>query len=162
MNNIANANAASSNAPHSTQSACGREARTSGSSPTMPDRVTAITAPTVSFRIVVTAPANRAVPETQCWLASSLTALVSDIPGSSTTSEAMITVLRFSAPMKEATSVATEPASSAANASLASRVAGRRSVYMPMTPISRPITPAVAISSHGSFHRPATPAAPRL
>jgi len=68
----------------------------------------------------------------------------------------------LSAPMNEATSVATEPASSAARASLASRVAGRRSVYMPMTPISSPITPAVAISSHGSFHSPATPAAPRL
>ncbi len=60
-----------------------------------------MTAPTVSLSTVVTAPARRAVPETQCWLASSLKALVSDIPGSSTTSEAMITVLRFNGPNNE-------------------------------------------------------------
>ena len=50
----------------------------------------------VSLSIVVTAPAKRAVPETRCWLVSSLTALVSAMPGSSTISEAMITVLRLS------------------------------------------------------------------
>ncbi len=90
--------------------------------------VTAIIAPTVSFMIVVSAPAKRAVPETQCWLASSLTALVKAMPGSSTTSEAMITEFWFSGPMKLATSTATKPASIAASASLASRVATRRSV----------------------------------
>ena len=78
------------------------------------------------------------------------------------TSEAMITVLRLSAPTKDATRVATMPASSAASASAASRVAGRRSVTMPSRPIIRPMTPAVAMSSHGSFHMPATPAAPRV
>ena len=159
---MAKANAAVSSEPHSTHGPCGREARIIGSSPSTSARVTAIIAPTLSFMIVVNAPAKRAVPDTQCWLASSLTALVSDMPGSSTTSEAMITVLRFSAPTKVATTVATRPASSAASASAASRLAGRLSVTMPSRPISRPMTPAVAMSSHGSFHMPATPAAPRV
>ena len=56
-------------------------------------------APTVSFMMVVSAPANRAVPDTQCWLASSLTALVSAMPGSSTTSAAMMTEFWFNGPM---------------------------------------------------------------
>ena len=50
-------------------------------------RYSAITVPTVSLSIVVSAPAKRAVPDTRCWLVSSLTALVSAMPGSSTISD---------------------------------------------------------------------------
>ena len=55
-----------------------------------------MTTPTASCMTVVTAPANRPVPDIRCWLVSSLTALVNAKPGSSTTSEAMITVFWFS------------------------------------------------------------------
>ena len=158
MNTIAKAIAATSSEAHSTESGCGRHARTTGSMPIAPATVTAMTAPTVSLSTMVNAPAKRAVPDIQCWLESSLTALVSIRPGNNTTSEAMITEFRFNGPMKAATSTATKPANSAESASLASRVASRRSAYRVNTPISTPMKPAVAISSQGSRHSPATAA----
>ena len=77
-----------------------------------------MTVPIVSLRIVVSAPANRAVPDTRCRLVSSFTALVSVMPGSSTMSAAMTTVLRFSGPTRLATAMATMPATTPAIASL--------------------------------------------
>ena len=105
------------------------------------------------------APAKRAMPETRFWLVSSLTALVKAMPGISTISDEMITVLRFSGPIQLATTTAIIPANIAAIASLASLSRGRSRVAQSSTPSSRPVTPAVAISSHGSRHSPATAAA---
>ena len=83
------------------------------------------------------------------------------MPGSSTISDAMITVLRLSGAMKLATRMATKPATSAEIASLASFICGRRAISSPSTPMMTPISPAVAMSSHGSRHSPATAAAAR-
>ena len=108
--------------------------------------------------MVVNAPAKRAVPDTRWRLVSSLTALVRVMPGSSTISDAMITVLRLSGATRVETAIATVPASSPASASSASDSRGRREARMSSAPISRPIMPAVAMSSHGNRSRPATAA----
>ncbi len=112
----------------------------------------------VSLRMVVSAPAKRAVPDTRWRLVSSFTALVKAMPGSSTISEAMITVLRLSGATKPETAIATAPATSPASASEASDRRGRFCATMSSKPISRPITPAVAMSSHGRRNSPATAA----
>src|SRR3546814_6012787 len=95
--------------------------------------------PTVSLSIVLIAPAKRAVPEIRFWLVSSLTALVSDMPGISTISAAITTVLRLSGPTNLATRIATVAASIAEIASLASRRRGRVADTQSTTPTSSPI-----------------------
>ena len=83
------------------------------------------------------------------------------MPGSSTINDAMITVLRLSGAMNVATAMATKPASIAAIASPASFSRGRLRDARSSRPISNPVQPAVAMSSHGSRSKPATAAAAR-
>ena len=145
-------------ATHTTQSGCGRKARTAGSSPNSRARVRAIAVPMVSLRMVVSAPANRAVPDTRWRLVSSFIALVNAMPGSNTISDAMITVLRLSGASRLATAIATEPATSPATASEASCRRGRDCATKSSRPSNKPMMPAVPMSSHGRRSNPATAA----
>ena len=119
----------------------------------------AATVPKVSFIRIISAPANRAVPDISCWLDSSLTALVSIRPGISTISEATITVLSDSGSMKVATAAASSVAISAAIASSPSARRGRPAPSTYSTPISVPMVALVITSAQPVLSRPATAAA---
>ena len=121
----------------------------------------AATVPKVSFIRIISAPANLAVPDTSCWLDSSLTALVSIRPGISTISEATITVLSDSGSMKVATAAASSVAMSAAIASRPSARRGRPAASTYITPITVPMVALVTTSAQPALSSAATAAAER-
>src|SRR6185312_548804 len=124
-NNIAKATAATSNAGHCVHNGIGGNECAAGTMCATSQICAAAMVPNVSFRIVAAAPAKSATPEARCWLVSSRTALVSDMPGTSTISADSTTSFSANGSSQALTIVAMKVATSAAIASLAADRRGR-------------------------------------
>ena len=161
LNSTANANEPASRVSQGIHSGRTDPALARGFQPSSQTTWLAATAPKVSFSSVVNAPAKRVVPEVNCRLASSDTAVVRVMPGISTMSAAITTLCKVSG-STVATAEASRVATNAARASCASPQDGRPSLKIVSQPISTPSTAAVARSAQPVFgSRPVTEAEAR-
>ena len=118
----------------------------------------AASAPNASFSSVITAPAKRATPEIKCCVDNSRTAVVRLTPGIRTIKLASTTDFTSIGTNHALTTVATNVAS---NAEIASKLAlsrGRPSEIIANAPVTRPIPPAAARSTHDACRIAATAA----